>query len=58
MKELETGQEVICLMLRWNDTTTAWTSLGTIVFPQQTSGYILVRRLACDESMGLYTSTT
>jgi len=30
----------------WNDTTTAWTSLGTITFPQSTSGYILVRRLA------------
>ncbi len=30
----------------WNDTTTAWTSLGTIVFPQAYSGYILVRRLA------------
>ena len=30
----------------WNDTTTLWTSLGTITFPQQTSGYILVRRLA------------
>jgi hypothetical protein len=30
----------------WNDTTTAWTSLGTITFPQATSGYILVRRLA------------
>lgn len=30
----------------WGDTSTAWTSLGTIVFPQQTSGYILVRRLA------------
>jgi len=30
----------------WRDTTTPWTSLGTIVFPQSTSGYILVRRLA------------
>jgi len=30
----------------WNDTTTSWTSLGTITFPQQTSGYVLVRRLA------------
>jgi hypothetical protein len=29
----------------WNDTTTAWTSLGTITFPQSTSGYVLVRRL-------------
>jgi len=31
---------------QWNDTTIAWTSLGTITFPQSTSGYILVRRLA------------
>jgi len=31
---------------QWNDTTTSWTSLGTITFPQQTSGYVLVRRLA------------
>jgi hypothetical protein len=30
----------------WNDTTTAWTSLGTVTFPQSYSGYILVRRLA------------
>ena len=30
----------------WRDTTTAWTSLGTFIFPQSTSGYILVRRLA------------
>jgi hypothetical protein len=30
----------------WRDTTTAWTSLGTVIFPQSTSGYILVRRLA------------
>jgi len=30
----------------WGDTSTAWTSLGTITFPQSTSGYILVRRLA------------
>jgi hypothetical protein len=29
----------------WNDTTTSWTSLGTITFPQATSGYVLVRRL-------------
>jgi len=28
----------------WRDTTTAWTSLGTIVFPQSTSGEILVFR--------------
>jgi len=31
---------------QWNDTSTAWISLGTITFPQATSGYILVRRLA------------
>jgi len=29
----------------WRDTTTEWTSLGTVVFPQSTSGEILVRRL-------------
>ena len=30
----------------WTNTTTAWTSLGTIIFAQNLSGYILVRRLA------------
>ena len=29
----------------WRDTTTSWTSLGTITFAPSTSGYILVRRL-------------
>jgi len=29
----------------WRDTTTPWTSLGTVVFPQASSGEILVRRL-------------
>jgi hypothetical protein len=29
----------------WQDTTTPWTSLGTITFPQSTSGQILVRRI-------------
>ena len=29
----------------WQNTTTPWVSLGTITFPQRTSGYILVRRL-------------
>nr|BAL53640.1 hypothetical protein HGMM_F07F09C15 [uncultured Aquificae bacterium] len=29
----------------WRDTTTPWTSLGTIRFPQLSSGYIIVRRL-------------
>ena len=29
----------------WRDTTTPWTSLGTIEFPQSSSGEILVRRL-------------
>jgi len=37
---------IICFSTDWRDTSTAWTSLGTIVFPQSTSGYILVRRLA------------
>ena len=30
----------------WADTTTSWTSLGTITFPQASSGFVLVRRLA------------
>jgi hypothetical protein len=29
----------------WRNTTTAWTILGTVVFPQSSSGTILVRRL-------------
>jgi hypothetical protein len=29
----------------WQNTTTPWTSLGTITFPQASSGYIVVRRL-------------
>jgi hypothetical protein len=29
----------------WRDTTTSWTSLGTIVFPQNSSGTIIVFRL-------------
>jgi len=29
----------------WRDTATPWVSLGTVVFPQSTSGEILVRRL-------------
>ncbi|MEM5861278.1 MAG: hypothetical protein QXJ20_02695, partial [Candidatus Aenigmatarchaeota archaeon] len=29
----------------WRDTTTAWTSLGTIVWLQASSGYILVKRI-------------
>ncbi len=29
----------------WRNTTIEWTSLGTLVFPQATSGFILVRRL-------------
>ena len=29
----------------WRDTTTPWTSLGTVVFPYSASGEILVRRL-------------
>jgi hypothetical protein len=34
-----------CFSSTWMDITTQWTSLGTITFPQNTSGYILVRRL-------------
>jgi hypothetical protein len=30
----------------WQDTSTTWTSLGTVSFPQSSSGYILIRRLA------------
>jgi hypothetical protein len=37
---------VITSVTVWNDTVTTWTSLGTITFPQSTSGYVLVRRLA------------
>ena len=29
----------------WNDTTTAWTSLGTITFPFEQSGRVIIRRL-------------
>ena len=29
----------------WNDTTTAWTSLGTIAFPYALSGTVLIRRI-------------
>ena len=29
----------------WGDTTTEWTSLGTIVYPNRASGEIIVRRL-------------
>ena len=36
---------IIIYSTNWRDTITAWTSLGTITFPQPTSGYILVRRL-------------
>ena len=35
---------VATLSTDWRDTSTAWTSLGTIVFPQSTSGEILVFR--------------
>jgi len=37
---------IVAFSTDWRDATTAWTSLGTITFPQATSGYILVRRLA------------
>ncbi len=36
-------QHINCV---WNNYTTNWTSLGTIVFPVSSSGFILVRRLA------------
>lgn len=29
----------------WRNTTTPWSSLGTVVFPQNSSGYILVQRI-------------
>ena len=29
----------------WKDTTTVWSSLGTLIFPQSTTGQILVRRI-------------
>ncbi|MEM4134320.1 MAG: hypothetical protein QXV73_03910 [Candidatus Micrarchaeia archaeon] len=29
----------------WRDTTTQWTSLGTVEFPQNSSGYVLVQRI-------------
>jgi len=37
---------VVVALNLWNDTTTPWTSLGTITFPQATTGYVLIRRLA------------
>jgi len=37
---------IVVFSTDWKDSTTVWTSLGTITFPQPTSGYILVRRLA------------
>jgi hypothetical protein len=36
----------VCFSTVWVDTTTNWTSLGTFVFSNPFSGYILVRRLA------------
>ena len=36
---------VHCYASTWNDTSTPWTSLGTITFPQSTSGFILVKRI-------------
>jgi hypothetical protein len=40
------GLDISIASCLWNDTTTSWTSLGTITLPQATSGYVLVRRLA------------
>jgi hypothetical protein len=43
---ISTGWPTIRLMSTdWHDTTTPWTSLGTIVFPQNSSGTIIVFRL-------------
>jgi len=36
---------VHCYASTWKDTSTPWTSLGTITFPQSTSGFILVKRI-------------
>ena len=36
---------IVVFATNWRDATTPWTSLGTITFPQSTSGYILIRRL-------------
>jgi hypothetical protein len=37
---------LMCGVTSWQNTTILWTSLGTIIFPQPTSGYVIVRRLA------------
>lgn len=39
------GPAIQTFATNWRDTTTIWNSLGTIVFPQTSSGYIIVRRL-------------
>lgn len=36
----------LTISAQWNDTTTAWTSLGTITFPFAQSGNILIKRIA------------
>jgi len=38
------GATYICGAI-WNDISTQWTSLGTLSFPQSTSGYILLTRI-------------
>jgi hypothetical protein len=47
--DMQTGTNdmpvVHCYASTWNDTSTPWTSLGTITFPQPTSGFILVKRI-------------
>jgi len=43
--ELSDAPVIVVEGVQWNDTTTSWTSLGTVTFPQTSSGYILVRRL-------------
>lgn len=36
---------ITCFSCDWRNTTTSWTSLGAIVFPRNSSGYVLVRRI-------------
>jgi len=36
---------IVNFATNWRDTTTEWTSLGTITFPQATSGDIIIKRL-------------
>ncbi|MEM4620948.1 MAG: hypothetical protein QW607_12150 [Desulfurococcaceae archaeon] len=36
---------IIVFSTDWRNTTTPWTSLGTVVFPQNSSGHILIQRI-------------